>query len=572
MAEAVSAEHARDYAGIALQYAREAHADRYKRKHCKWVRLAAQRHLNDLKRQRRKAFEYEFSEWHANDVCDFVEKFEHIEGQWETPTIQLEPVQIFMLCTIFGWRRKSDGLRRFTQVYIEVARKAAKSTLTAPVAHYVATCEGEVGPQIIIGATTGDQALKVFGPAKKMAEKSADFRNAFDVEVWAKSITYGSSGGFMQTINAKSTTQDGWNPYMSILDELHAHKDRGLYDVMRSADGARKSPLMWMITTAGYNVSGVCYQQHKFVKDVLQGTIEADHYFGIIFSLDEGDDPFDERKWIKANPLLGITPSLESLKRYAIEAKESPESESEFKTKRLNIWLNSKSAYLSVPQWQRNGGAVDLEQLKTVPVFGGIDLAATEDTAAFALVGFIGDRLHVRVQFYLPEDTLQERVERSKVPYREWVERRYITATPGEVTDYAFIQRDIENALTDYQISEIGFDAWNATQLVTNLLALDAPMVQVVQGPRSFNAAMVELKRLVKSRRINHGGNPVLEWMASNMVARRDENMNRAPDKKRSGEKIDGMVAMLMGLARLMAHRDVKPSTYEQSDEGLLIL
>jgi len=307
-------EHGINYCQIAYDYAIGATKDRYQKRHCKWVRLAAKRHIEDLKK---KKWKYHFDEWHGNDVCDFIEKMPHVEGSWDTKTITLEPPQIFMLVVIFGWR--IDDHRRFSNVYIEMARKGAKSTLTAGVSLYCLTCENEEGPQVIIGATTGAQAQKVFNPAQKMVKKTHAFRDAFGVTAWSRSITCDKNGGFIQTINSKSDTQDGWNPHVGILDELHAHKDRGLYDVIRSAFGSRKNPLMWCITTAGYILDGVCYEQRELVSKILEGVIEADHYFGIIFTLDgekdfqhnrkTGDDPLDPNVWIKANPMLGITPN-----------------------------------------------------------------------------------------------------------------------------------------------------------------------------------------------------------------------------------------------------------------------
>ena len=336
--------HARDYTKIALEYARTAARDKKGRKHCIFVRLAAERHLRDLKR---KAWEYRFDSWHANDVCDFIEKLPHVEGAWETPTLRLEPAQIFLLAVVFGWRRKADGLRRFSMVYIEMARKGAKSTLTAGVSLYCACCENEPGPLVLIGATTGDQAKKVFNPARLMVKKTAALREAFGVAAWARSITV-DGGGAIQTINSKSSTQDGHNPHLGILDELHAHKDRGLFDVIRSAFGARSNPLMWMITTAGFNTHGVCYEQRSMTVKVLEQSVEAEHWFGIIFTIDEDDDPFDEKVWQKANPLMPVTPSLAEMRGYAIEAKASPGAEGEFKTKRLNQWMGAASAWLNV--------------------------------------------------------------------------------------------------------------------------------------------------------------------------------------------------------------------------------
>jgi phage terminase large subunit-like protein len=337
------------YVTAALDFARDAVADRKRERHCEFIRLAAKRFITDLKRAEKRNCPFEFSEWHADDVCDFIEKLPHVQGTWDSATLTLEPAQMFILVNVFGFRRRSDGRRRFTRAYIEVARKNAKSTLTAGVALYCLTCEGELGPEVIVGATTGAQADKVFKPAKLMVERTSALREAFALKAWARSVTCGDNGGTIQPINSKSSTQDGWNPYVGILDELHAHKDRGLFDVIRSAFGARKQPLMWMITTAGYNVHGVCFEQRSLLVKILNGSVEADHYFGAIFTIDEGDDPLDERVWRKANPLYGSAVDPAEMQGYAIEAQSSPASMGEFLTKRLNVWLNAASAWLSVP-------------------------------------------------------------------------------------------------------------------------------------------------------------------------------------------------------------------------------
>lgn len=543
-------EHSRNYSQIAFDYAQDAVRDKKGKKYCKYVRLAAKRHLSDIKRQSKAEFGYTFDPWHGNDVCDFIEKLPHIEGTWDTATISLEPPQIFILVSVFGWRKKLDGLRRFTSVYIEMARKGAKSTLTSGVSLYCLTCEQEVGPQIIIGATTGEQAQKVFNPAKRMVEKTQDLREAFGVEAWARSITCKDNGGFIQTINSKSSTQDGWNPHMGVLDELHAHKDRSLYDVIKSAFGSRKNPMIWIITTAGYNVEGVCYEQRSIVIKFLEEIFEADHYFGIIYTIDEGDSEFDPKVWIKANPMLGVTPTIESMESYAKEAQISPMSLGEFKTKRLNVWTNAKNAWLNTELWKQCDGPIG--DPKGHKLCGGLDLASTTDIAAFVLTWYVDGRLKILPRFYLPEDTVRPRTEKGNVPYQVWVDQGYLVTTPGNVTDYTYIQQDIESALAMYDISEIAFDEWNSSDLVTRLLDNEAPMVGFRQGPKSYNPPMREMERLMVSKMIDHGGNPVLSWMASNLIARKDVNNNMAPDKGRSAEKIDGMVGALMALGRLM--------------------
>jgi phage terminase large subunit-like protein len=559
-------DHARNYSQIAFEYATAAVADKKGKKFCKWVRLAAKRHLDDLKKKS-KSWRYYFDEWHANDVCDFAEKMPHIEGSWKSKSITLEPAQIFILVVVFGWRRKSDGNRRFSRVYIEMARKNAKSTLSAIVALYCLTCEGEVGPQIIIGATTGEQAKKVFGPAWQITRRTEELCEAFGLESWGsaqypKSITCGQNGGFIQPINSKSSTQDGWNPHVGILDELHAHKDRGLYDVIKSAFGARKNPLMWCITTAGYIINGVCYEQRKLVTQILQGVIEAEHYFGIIYTLDEGDDELDPAVWIKSNPLLGVSVQLEEMIGYSKEAIASPESMSEFKTKRLNIWTTAKNGWLNIEQWKKCGGPIILKHLEKLPAYGGLDLASTSDIAAYVLLWEQDAIWKFWCKFYLPEDAVWPRTEKGNVPYQVWADQGYLTVTPGNVIDYDYIEKDIEESMDKFDIKEIGFDNWNAVQTVSHLIDKGAPMVEVRQGPKSFHPAMQAFERRVKNKTLHHGDNPVLTWMASNIVARRDVNDNMAPDKKNSMEKIDGMVAALMAVARMISNTE-KASVYE---------
>lgn len=565
-------DHARNYCQVAYEFALEAARDVKGKKHCRWVQLAAKRHLEDLKR---KGWAYWFSEWHGNDVCDFIEKLPHVEGKWETLTIRLEPPQIFILVNIFGWRR--GDYRRFSSTYIEMARKGAKSTVTSGVALYCLTCEDEPGPQVIIGATTSEQAGKVFNPAKNMVKQTPDLREAFGLTAWSRSITCEDSGGYIQTINSKASTQDGWNPHVGILDELHAHKDRGLYDVIRSAFGSRRNPLMWCITTAGYILDGVCYEQRTLVTKILEGFVEADHYFGIIFTLDlerdgdptKGDDPLDPRVWVKANPMLGITPTLESMESFAKEAIASPDSMGEFQTKRLNIWTSAKGGWINTISWKKCNGPIDILKLRSVPAYGGLDLASVSDITAWVIAWILDDWLYCRCRFYLPEDTVEPRTKKANLPYQQWVKAGYLTVTPGNITDYDFVKRDIKEDMSAFNIKEIGYDSWNATQTANDLINDGAPLVEMIQGPKTFHPAMQELERRIKSGRFSHGDNPVLSWMASNIVARRDANRNMAPDKKNSQEKIDGIVSLLMALGRAILHVE-KRSKYET--EGLIVV
>jgi phage terminase large subunit-like protein len=547
-----------DYAAVAETYAWEAHDDKTGRKFCKWTRLAAKRHLDDLERAAADPrWPYKFSSRHVRSVCGFAEALPHVEGSWDTPEIKLEPAQIFWLASLFGWRRKSDGLRRFSVAYLEVARKNAKSMLAALISLYCLCCEGENGPQILLAATTGEQAKKVFLPAKRIVDRTSGLREAYEVQAFARSIICNSNGGMVQTINSKSSTQDGWNPHVAVLDELHAHKDRGLYDVVRSAFGARKNPLLLQITTAGHNHVGVCFDQRSLLTKILEGVVQADHIWGVIYTLDDADpengkmlpdNPFDPAVWIKANPLLGVSIRQEEIEGYAIEAQNSGESAYEVKTKR----------------WKACAGDVPLDKLQSHPAYGGLDLASTSDLTALRLVWRRDRRTITWGRFWLPEAAIVPRSEKASVPYRRWQERGLLRVTDGSVTDYAVIEAEIMEALDRFNIEAIAYDPWNASDLVNRLTEKGAPMIEFRQGAKSFNAPIKELDRSYLSGMLNHGGDEILTWNAANLVVKPDENDNLKPDRKNSLEKIDGYVALAMALGMAMAAEG--PSVYEDRD------
>jgi phage terminase large subunit-like protein len=576
----------RDYAAIALAYAKRAAADKKQKNHCKWVRLAAQRHLDDLKRAK-SGWSFHFDEWHANDVCDFIEKLPHVEGSWDTDTISLEPPQVFILCVIFGWR-KQDGTRRFNSVYIEMARKGAKSTLTAGVALYSLACEGEVGPQIIIGATTGEQAGKVFNPAKKMVDKTPDLQQAFGLETFVRSISCAANGGFIQPINAKGKTQDGWNPHVGILDELHAHPNRALYDVIRSAFGSRKNWLMWVITTAGYDTAGVCYEQRTFVTKVLEGVFSADHYFGIIFTLDsatdygdgrkDGDDPFDQRFWVKANPMIGVTPTLDSMVSYAAEAKASPASEGEFKTKRLNLWLNGASRWLNMSQWLAcSDPTLSWEDFEGLDCTVGGDLADKDDITALVLSAIDArGRLIFKPKFYLPTAVLahpDHAQGKGPAPYRAWSEAGHLELTPGDWVDHNVIEAQLRDWAERFTIKKMVFDQFAAAQALASRLNEDLGTADdLIAEVLAKNAANVtnpakDLEARVKSgpNRLRHDGNPVMNWMASNVAVsrRRDETILPIKESAMSPNKIDGIDALVNANAPLLRDETTSGSIYD---------
>ena len=609
-----------DFVQTAVRFAEAAVADKKRKENCEFVRLASKRFLDDLKKGKRRNCEFYFSEWHADDVCDFIEKLPHVQGSWDTPTLTLEPAQVFILVNVFGFRRKSDDRRRFTRAYIEVARKNAKSTLTAGIVLYCLTCEGELGPDIIVGATTGAQADKVFKPAKQMVDRTSALREAFALKAWARSITCGDNGGSVQPINSKSSTQDGWNPYVGVLDELHAHKDRGLFDVIRSAFGARKQPLMWMITTAGYNVHGVCYEQRGLLVKILNGAVTAEHYFGIIFTIDEGDDPFEEANWRKANPMLGAAVDLSELRGYAIEAKASPESLGEFLTKRLNVWLNAASGWLSPAQWKKAKVAgLDWKDFHGLECTVGADLADKDDITAVVMIGQDEDgKIIVKPKFFIPAAALvrETQSDTGQSTYGVWSGHNGgpplddedleglpplfdldddgkpiwdkpltelppewqgdLLTTPGDFVDHNTVEMFIRWLAATQSVRKITFDQFAAAQAMASRLnedlgSPDDPIAAIlhksaanVTNPAKELEARVRAKNPAKH--IGHDGNPVMDWMVSNAVVTRHVNGTIIPKKEspNSANKIDGVDAMINAIAPLVVvEPDAGPATLE---------
>lgn len=554
----------KDWLKIATVYAEEAWADKKQKTHGKWERLACKRFLDDLKRAKRKDCSFYYSPEWAKKACSFIELLPHVEGDWKNPLIVLESWQVFQLVNIFGWRKKKDNTRRYDTVYIEVARKNAKSTLSSGIALFCFLYENETGPQVKCAATTGDQARIVFDVARKMVDKRPQLKSALMIETYKDSIICLRNGGSIKPINSKASTQDGLNPHCSILDELHAHSSRALFDVLRSARGARKNPLSLYITTAGYDTNGVCYEQHSYVKKILESVIQDDSYFGMIYSVDIGDNPLDPTVWRKANPNYGVSVNPDELANYAAQAKILPRVLAEFLIKRCNYWTSAKNSYINMLAWQKCVGKVELETLKDVPCYGGLDLARVSDLAAWALTWKVGEQVKTYVRCYIPEARLIEMNEKKTLPYQQWVDEGWLVVTPGDVTDYAWIEKDIRDALDTYNIQAIAYDPWNATDLVNRLVEYGAPMMIFRQGFQSYNPPMKEIERLVLSKLIEHGGNPVLAWCVSNMIARLDPNQNLAPDKAKSADKIDAIVALLMALGAMLSGAEAEgPSVYE---------
>jgi len=533
----------------------------------KWAKLACRRHVQDLEEGPDRGLRFDAAA--ARQAIAFFQLLKHSKGEWAGRPLRLEPWQQFVVASLFGWKR-ADGTRRFRTAYNEVARKNGKTTMAAGLGLYLMLADGEPGAEIYSVATKRDQARISHGEATRMAKSSPAIRR--EVRIVRDNIHIVDTASKFEPLGADADTLDGLNVHGAVVDEVHAHKTREVWDVIETATGARRQPLMFAITTSGYDRQSLCYQQHEYTQKVLEGVIEDDSWFGVIYSIDEEDEWDDEAAWVKANPNLGVSKKLDDMRRLAARAKEMPSQLNTFVRRHLDVWTQAETKWVNLEHWIQCGQAVDAEGLRGRTCYGGLDLSSNIDVSAWVLVfppAAEGDRYQVLPRFWIPEEAMVERSRRDRVPYDAWVRQGYITATPGSVIDYAWILHQIDEDAQAYDIREVAFDRWGATKIQTELMERGGEdwLVQFGQGYVSMSPPMKELERLILEHQLAHGNNPVLTWMANNLVVRQDPAGNLKPDKEKSTEKIDGMVALVMGLDRALRHEPPRRSVYE--DRGL---
>lgn len=524
---------------------------------CEATYLAVWRHYDDLQKAPKRGLN--FSPAHARHCIEFFPQFlVHIEGPLGSQPFHLDGWQMFFTALLVGWRN-ADGTRRFRTGYIEVARKNGKSTWMAGLGLYFTRFDREPGANVHSVATKQEQALEIFDPASLMVKRSRMLSAVLRVFDSRKRITSVDGSCIFSPLSSDANTLDGLNPSIVLVDELHAHKTRQVWDVMRSAMGARRHPLMLAVTTAGFIPYGICTEQRAYLLRILKGEVEDDTYFGVIFTLDEGDDWRKEENWGKANPSLGTAKSLAYLRSEAKAAAEVPSQLNNFLTKELNVWCNQAEAWFDIVVWDKGKKPFDPASLAGRECYGGIDLASTTDLAAFVLVfpPVEGDPTwYVLPWIFCPAENIELRARRDKVLYPSWVQSGHLIATPGNVTDYEAIRQTIHLAREKYDIREIGFDSWNATHLTNQLQEDGLLMVKMMQNFGNLSAPSKRLEELVFSGKIRHGGHPVLRWCAGNVTLLRDSNGNYRPDKGKSTERIDPIVATIMAIGRAIAYID----------------
>lgn len=545
---------------------------------CKWTLLACRRHLGDLGREGDPDFPYRFGAEAAERVCDFLELLPHTKGRWAAGTpgqagsnrIHLEAWQTFILCVLFGWLRTEGGTRRFRIAYICVPRKNGKSILAAGIGLYLLAADGEYGAEVYSGATTEKQAWEVFRPAKLMVERTADFRAAFGVDVHAKNLHILENGSRFEPVIGKPG--DGASPSCAIVDEYHEHQTDELYDTMLTGMGAREQPLMLVITTAGSDTAGPCYHLQSEVQKVLEGALRDEELFGIVYTIDEGDSWTSEPALRKANPNYGVSIGADYLKSRVAEAERSSRKQNIVRTKHLNVWVGARSAWMNLEAWKRCADPTLREaDFAGERCWAGMDLASKVDIAATMKVfrREIGGEPHFYVfgRYYLPEEIADQP---EKQHYQGWVHDGHLIATPGNIIDHGAIGDDLAGDASVFQLAELAYDPWGATQLALHLQEEhEITVIEVPQRTSHLSEPMKWLEALVLAGRVHHDDDPVLHWMMSNVVAKMDANENIFPRKERPENKIDGVVALIMALGRALLEGGAESSIYE--DRGLLV-
>lgn len=565
----------KDYAAIATQYAHDVVEGRQIA--CKWVRLACQRHLNNLAKAE-AGWIYQFNPelvdikgkiYHpAQRICMFAERLPHIKGDWAArgEKIKLEPWEVFILVSIFGWIVVATGKRRFRVADLLVPRKNAKSTLAAIIGQYMFAADGEFGAEVYSGATSKDQAMEVFRPARLMAVATPEYRCYYGVIANISNLAIIDTNSKFEPVIGKPG--DGASPSCWIVDEYHEHATDDMYETGATGMGSRSQPLLLVITTAGNNIGGPCYQHQQTLQKILEGVIENEQRFGIIYTIDADDDWTTEQALRKANPNFDISVSGEFLLSALRDALADPRKQSTFKTKHLNIWVASASPWLNLENLQKCGDeTLSLADFQGDDCVVGKDLASKTDIASIVLTfarEIDGEKhYYVFSRNYLPEAAVQ-RPENEH--YRGWVAQGHLIETPGNMISLRQIEEDTLADAERHVVKEIALDAWGAREMAPNLQEAGYTVVDVPMNVKYLSEPMKDIAALIDAGRFHHDGNPAFVWMMSNVEVAPDRNDNIFPRKNSPEKKIDAAVALIVAHSRAMVMAE------EQTICGICIL
>lgn len=549
---------------------------------CRYVRLAVERHVGDLERVGTEEFPYHFDEYQARRVIDFKQQLCHTKGEWANPRrhntrIHLEPWQQFIDWAVFGWRREDDT-RRFTRAYVEIARKNGKTTVASATANYcfLADRPVEQGAEVYAVATKRDQAKLSWDEAARQIDRHPSLRKRCKVYKNNSTITIPGTAARFRPLGKDSHTEDGLNAHFILVDEYHAHETDGLLQVLVDSTMARSQPLTYIITTAGFDLNAPCFKERERVITTLERAVNRttddpvdETTFGIIYTLDDGDDWTDEDVWAKANPNLGVSVKRERLREQVQIALSSPHKQNDIKTKHFNMWTQAETRWILDEKWMACTFAVKPADLARRPAWIGLDLSASIDISAYVICVPPQSELEkysLIPRFFIPGDNIIERERADKVPYTYWVEQGLIHPTPGDVIDYDFIEQMLLEDAKAFEIQEIAYDPWKAQEIVNHFTEGGFAMVPIYQRYSGMAAPTDTFEKMVLNRQIAHGGNPILRWMMSCTEVKSDRQGNimpMKPQRDRSGKRIDGIVAAIMAVGRAVIATNASPSVYE---------
>ena len=508
----------------------------------------------------------------ADRAVTFIENLCHTKGKWAGTPFWLLPWQEQLIRDIFGIV-KPDGNRQFRTAFVEICKKVGKSELAAAVALYLLYADNEPSAEVYGAAADRQQASIVFDVAKQMVEMSPALMKRSKLMGATKRIVYYSNAGYYQVLSAEVGGKHGFSVSGLVFDEIHTQPNRQLYDVLtKGSSDARQNPLHFIITTAGNDRHSIAYELHTKAVDILEGRRVDPTFYPVVYGLKDDEDWEDEANWYKVNPSLGYTVDIERLRDAYREAKQNPADEITFKWLRCNMWVSSTVAWIPDAIYMRGNEPIDMDALAGRDCYAGLDLSSTGDITALVLIFPPRDEEEKYVllpYFWIPEETIPRRVKANSVPYDIWEKQGYIMSTEGNVIHYDFIEKFIMDLSEKYHILEIAVDRWNATQMIQNLEGEGFTIVPFGQGFSSMSAPTKEFYRLLMEGRIIHGGNPVLRWMAGNVVIDTDPAGNIKVTKAKSKEKIDGIVAAIMALDRCIRQEGQSGSVYDE--RGLLV-
>lgn len=539
------------------------------------VKAACARHLDDLVHGPKRGLIW------CPDLAlshiGFASFLKHSKGDFAGTYFDLMLWQKFRVGSIFGWLTAENRARRFRTAYHEVARKNGKSTEAAFIGVDGLLFDGEQGAEVYSAATKKDQARLVFDEARRMVRSSPALKEK--LRVFKNAIAMDTTSSSFMPLSSDSNTLDGLNPSAIIIDELHKHRDRDLLDVLDTATGARRQPLIWIITTAGDDRRETVYASERdYAEKVVMRVLEDDSYFAYIATLDEGDRWDDPTVWIKANPNLGVSVKIPDITRQCTKAKGNPAAQVAFKRLRCNMRVSSTVGGINIDTWRENTAGefldIDAPELQGRDAYAAFDISSKIDLTAAALMippkpELDETRWRLFVKFWCPAENVADREDRDMIHYQRWIDEHWIEPTPGNVVDQDEVKKTLLDWRKQFNILACPYDTWDATKLSIELSDQGMPVQEFIQGLRSYSHPSKEFLNLIEQRKLDHGKNPVLEWMASNIRFEQDKNLNLMPTKKKSTGRIDGLTATIMAYGAALKPDDSGPYT---GDRGLIVI